>query len=127
MKKDLQKKVKNSIVSASTAYDGKVSEAATSIENDRRDYLSQKQAFIDSIADAVRRNAEEWVFPESPKPISGFSTNPMFGFSFNSEAAYHNKSVLTDFLSQMFVRDYANLEALKRIDTIEELVNAIKG
>ena len=35
-KKNLEKKVKNSIVSASTAYDGKVSEAATSIENDRR-------------------------------------------------------------------------------------------
>ena len=126
-KKDLEKRVKNSIVSASTAYDGKVSEAATSIENDRRDYLSQKQTFIDLIADAVRRNAEEWIFPESPKPISGFSTNPMFGFSFNSEAAYHNKFVLTDFLSQMFVRDYANLKALERIDTIEELVTAIKG
>ena len=126
-KKDLEKKIKNSIVSAPTAYDGKVSEAATSIENDRRDYLSQKQTFIDFIADAVRRNAEDCIFPESPKPISGFSTNPMFGFSFNSEAAYHNKSVLTDFLSQMFVRDYANLKVLERIDTIEELVNAIKG
>ena len=59
--------------------------------------------------------------------MPGFSTNPMYGFSFNSEAAYHNKPVIQDFLSQLFVRDYANLEALKRIDTIEELVNAIKG
>lgn len=126
-KKDIEKKVKNAIVSASTAYDGKVSEAATSIENDRRDYLSQRQIFIDFVVDAVRRNSEEWVLPESPKPISGFSTNPMFGFSFNSEAVYHNKSVLTEFLSQMFVKDYANLNVLEQIDTTEALVNAIKG
>jgi predicted ATPase len=79
------------------------------------------------IADAVRRNAEELVFPESPKPLSGSSSNPMFGFSFNSEAAYHKKSVLTDFLSQMFVRNYADLKVLEHIDTTEELVNAIRG
>ena len=126
-KKDIEKNVKNSIVSASAAYDSKVTEAATSRENDRRDYLSQRQSFIDYITDAIRKNVEDIGFPEAPKPILGFSTNPMYGFSFNSEAAYHNKPVLQDFLSQMFVRDYANLEALKRIDTIEELVNAIKG
>ena len=126
-KKDIEKKVKNSIVSASTIYDKKVSEAATSRENDRRDYLSRRQTFIDYISDAVRKNAEDTVFPEVPKPISGFSTNPMYGFSFNSEAAYHNKSVLKDFLSQMFVKEYANLKALNQIDTIEELVSAIKG
>ena len=114
-------------MSASTAYDNKVKEAATSRENDRRDFLSQRQSFIDFIFDAFRKNAEDTAFPESPKPISGFTTNPMYGFSFNSEAAYHNKPVLQDFLSQMFVRDYANLEVLKRIDTVEELVNAIKG
>ena len=126
-KKDIEKKVKNSIVSASTSYDNKVSEAATSRENDRRDYISQRQSFIDFVVDAVRKNAEERAFPEVPKPMSGFSTNPMYGFSFNSETAYHNKHVLQDFLSQMFVREYASIDALKRIDTVEELVNAIKG
>ena len=126
-KKEIEKKVKNSIVSAAATYDNKVKEAATSRENDRRDYLSQRQSFIDFIADAVRKNADDTLFPEVPKPMPGFSTNPMYGFSFNSEAAYHNKPVIQDFLSQLFVRDYANLEALKRIDTIEELVNAIKG
>ena len=126
-KKDIEKKVKNAIVSASTAYDNKIAEAATSRENDRRDYISKRQSFIDFIADAVRKNSEELALPDTPRPISGFSTNPMFGFSFNSEAAYHNKSVLQDFLSQMFVRDYADLRALERINTVEELVNAIKG
>lgn len=126
-KKDLEKKVKNLIVSASTAYDGKVNEAATSRENDRRDFLSQRQTFIDYIVDAVKKNTEGLAFPEPPKAMPGFSTNPMFGFSFNSEAAYHNKAVLTDFLSQMFVREYADLKALERIDTVEELVKAIKG
>ena len=126
-KKDIEKKVKNSIVSASSSYDNKVSEAATSRENDRRDYISQRQSFIDFVVDAVRKNAEETAFPEPPKPMSGFSTNPMYGFSFNSETAYHNKPVLQDFLSQMFVRGYASIDALNRIDTVEELVNAIKG
>lgn len=126
-KKDLEKKVKNSIISAVKAYDGKVHEAATSRENDRRDYLSQRQKFVEYIVDAIIKNTEGLAFPESPKPISGFSTNPMFGFSFNSESMYHNKSVVADFLSQMFVRDYANLEKLKQIETVENLKNAVKG
>lgn len=126
-KKETEKKVKNSFVSALKKYDNKVKEAATSREKDRRDYLSQRQSFIDLITDAFKKNAEDMTFPEAPRPISGFSTNPMYGFSFNSEAAYHNKPVLQDFLSQMFVKGYANLEVLNRIDTIEELVNAIKG
>lgn len=126
-KKEIEKMVKNSIVSASTSYDNKVSEAATSRENDRRDFISQRRSFINFIADAVRKNAEEMVFPEAPAPLSGFSTNPVYGFSFNSEAAYHDKIVLQDFLTQMFVKDYANLESLKQIDTIEKLINAIKG
>ena len=126
-KKDIEKRVKNSIVSASKAYDVKVIDAATSREKDRRDYLSQRQSFINCIADAVGKNSEKLFFPEVPRPISGYSTNPLFGFSFNSEAVYHNKSVLQDFLSQMFVKEYANLQRLKDIDTVEDLMNAIKG
>ena len=125
--REIEKKVKNFIVSALSNYVTKISEAATSRENDRRDYLSQRQNFIDIIVDSARKSTERLCFPEEPKPILGYSTNPKFGFSFNSEASYHNKSVLQDFLSMMFVKDYASINELKKIDTEEKLVNAIKG
>lgn len=126
-RKNIEKKVKNSIVAASHKYNTRVAEAATSRENDRTDYLEKRQYFIDCIVDAIRKNTEELKFPDSPRQMEGFSTNPMFGFSFNSEARYHNKTVLQEFLTQMFIKEYASIDSLKHIDTAEALVDAVKG
>lgn len=125
--KTIEKNVKNTIVSAAKAYEKRVSAAATSRENDHRDYLKSRTDFIGFIIDAAKKNTEDIHFPEPPKPIQGYSTNPVFGFRFNSEANYHNKDVLNDFLSQMFVKEYASIDTLKRIRTTEELVSAVKG
>lgn len=126
-KVELEKIVKNAIISALDTYDERVGTAATSRERDQRDYREKKQSFVSLIIDAIKKNADENSFPEVPKPIYGFSTNPKYGFSFNSETEYHGKNVVEEFLSQMFIRAYANIESLKRINTMEKLVDAVKG
>jgi len=79
------------------------------------------------LIDAAKKNTVANPFPNSPAPISGCSSNPRFGFSFNSEAIYHERDVLNEFLSRMFTKNYASIEALKTIETTDELVSAIKN
>lgn len=123
----LEKKVKNIIISGITVYDEKVNSAATSKEREQREFKAARTKFIDYIIDAAKKNSREIKFPEKPKAISGYSSNPKHGFSFNSESAYHERDVMNEFLSKMFTRDYANIDSLRRIQSMEELVKAIKG
>lgn len=126
-KKTVEKSIKNSIVASASSYEGMVADAANSRENDKRDYLNTRQTFINYIIDAIRKKIDVNVFPDIPRPIKGFSSNPLYGFSFNSEANYHNKDVVNDFLSQMFNKEYATIDGIKKIDTLDKLVNAVKG
>ena len=123
--KVVERLVKNHIVSASTEYDQKIQEAATSHQLDQRDYLDKRKNFISRIADAARKGSEEIVFPEKPRPIQGCSMNPHHGFSFNSEAKYNDRDVIEEFLGRMFTSDYRSIEALQAIESNENLKNAI--
>ena len=123
----LEKKVKNFIISAISGYDEKVYSAATSKEREQREFKATKTLFINYIIDAVRKNTAEIAFPEMPGIISGFSSNPKHGFSFNSESAYNGRDVMNEFFSRMFTKGYANINALRQIELTEDLVGAIKG
>lgn len=123
--KVVERLTKNHIVSASVEYDRKVGNAANSQQRDQRDFLDSREAFISFIVNAAKLNSEENLFPALPTPIRGYSTNPMHGFSFNLEAVYHDKDVLESFLDKMFVNEYKSIEALKKIDTYEELQKAV--
>lgn len=118
--------VKNQIVSSIKNYNLNIDEAATTQENEQREYLELRRTFIDDIKKAIRINSEEIVFPNIPKPIDGFSTNHKHGFNFNSEATYNGKEVLEYFLTRMFTNPYTTIDALKKIDTYEELVKAVQ-
>ncbi len=122
--------VKNKIISCIKSYNLKISEAATSREKEKRDYLDYRSKFIGNIKKAIQINAEEIVFPNLPYRVNGYSTNPKNGFSFNLEAEYHGKDVLDVldvFLTRMFTGAYTTIDALKKIDTNEELVKAVYG
>lgn len=123
----IEKTVKNFIISAISGYDEKVDFAATSKEREQREFKAAKTMFIDYVIDAVKKNTAEISFPEIPRIISGFSSNPKHGFSFNSESAYNDREVLNEFLTRMFTRGYANIDALRQIESTEDLVGAIKG
>lgn len=123
----LERTVKNYIVSVISTYDEKAFEAATSREREQREFKAIRTAFIGYIIDAAKKNTTGIVFPERPGIISGYSSNPKHGFSFNSEAAYHDRDVVNEFLQKMFTRNYTNFDALRRIDTVEDLVDSIKS
>lgn len=123
----VERMVRNFMVSAINNYDEKVNTAATSKEREQREFKTAKHEFISFIVDAAKKNTTEIVFPNAPGVIAGASSNPKHGFSFNSEAHYHGRDVLSEFLAKMFTRGYTNLDALRRIETIEDLVDAIKN
>ena len=118
---------KSIIVSAVNEYGLSIKEAATSKEKDQSNYLEKRQLFVSLIVDTVKEKISENIFPSLPKKVSGISKNSKFGFCFNSEASYNDIDVLEDFLAKMFIQKYANIDMLKKIDSTEELVEAIKG
>lgn len=122
-----EQKVKNYIISAIAGYNEDVNTAATSKEREQRDFREARRDFIGHLIDAVKKNTSYNPFPNAPTPVFGCSSNPKCGFSFNSEAAYHGRDVLNDFLSRMFTKAYASIDALKVIETTDELVSAVKG
>ncbi len=123
--KVIERLVKNCIISAKSEYDRKVEEASTSQQRDQRDYIEARSAFIRLIVDAEKNNTEELIFPSSPNVIHGYSSNPVYGFSFNAEAIYNDRDVLDDFFAKMFTAGYRSVDALKTIETYEELKTAV--
>jgi predicted ATPase len=117
--------VKNYITSAQVEYNQKVEEASTSQQRDQRDYLNNRKSFIGSVVDAAKKNSEDFAFPTVPQPVYGCSTNPLHGFSFNSEASYNERNVLEDFLSRMFTSGYRTIDVLKVIETSDALKAAV--
>ena len=127
-KVELENNIKNVIVSSINEYLLSIKEAASSKENDQSHYLKKKQAFISLIIDTLKKETSKNMFPELPQKVSsGVSKNLKSGFYFTSEANYNDKDVVNEFLSKMFNQKYADISMLKKINTIEELVEAIKG
>lgn len=125
--KVIEHQVKNCILSVIRDYERKVSEASSSLENDMRDFLKKRSSFIESFINAVRNNVMCNVFPDLPVPVSGASIKTIQGFDFNAEAMFHNKDVLPEFLSKMFTKNYTSIDQLKKIDTYDELVKAVRN
>lgn len=123
--KQVETTVKNYIIASRIEYNKKIELASTSQQRDQSDFLDARNAFISCIVDAVRKNSERTCFPVLPQPISGCSKNPKHGFSFNSEATYHDKIVTDEFYSRMFTNGYRTIDALKGIDTYEDLKSAV--
>lgn len=124
---ETEREVKNLIVSKTNSYKTKIEGAASTKERDQKNFLDKRRDFICFITDAIKKNMRTNIFPNKPNIIDGYSKNPKFGFSFNSEANYHGKDVLDDFLSRMFIQEYSNVDKLKNIDTESSLVEAIRN
>lgn len=124
---EIEKLVKNSILSRTNSYKTKIEGAASTKDKDQKNFLDKRRDFICFINNAIDKNLKINLFPSKPDIINGYSKNPKFGFSFNSETNYHGKDVLDDFLSYMFIQKYSNIDKLKNIDTESSLIEAIKN
>lgn len=127
VEKKCESEIKNAIVSAYNEYSIKVQAAASSRENDKRDFEKKYQEFVDSIVKAILINSGDLQFPTAPLPINGASSNNKFGFRFNCEAKYNEKSVQSEFLEKVFTKEYASEDALKTIESVDKFKDAVRG
>ncbi|MBR8700678.1 hypothetical protein IX317_000583 [Fusobacterium sp. DD29] len=126
-KVDIEKNIKNTISSQIANYSLSTTAAASTRDNQQQDYTQEIMEFINNIVSTIVKTTTNPVFPTCPPKISGFTENKLHGFSFNSEAYYHDKNVHDEFLAQMFNKNYSNLKKLQSITTNEEFVSAVTG
>lgn len=117
----------NIIESCVKNYQRKIKENSTAEDREKHEFEQAKCKFIKSIVDAVANSILNIDWPEEPQILSGTSSVSTKGFKFNREAYYNQKSMLTDFLSTIFVSKYQNIDAIKHIDTFKAFQEAIKN
>jgi len=99
--------------------------SSTSKDQEIRDYKEKRQIFIDSLIDTIKISIKKINYPSEPSTTQGFSKNIKQGFCFNKEAAYNNASMLNNFYIKMFLKEYRNIEEIKKIDTYDKFQKAI--
>ena len=122
---DLQNKVKNSILGKVQDYNDNIKEISTSLDNEVLEYNSAKAEFAKSIVDAIKLNAIATEYPRQPAVIKGESKKRLNGYVFTRELNYNNVNYMDSFLVKMFVKDYQNLDKIKKIKTKNEWIAAI--
>lgn len=138
--KDIYKEVKNNYIkqyisietqniieSCVKNYQRKIKDNSTAEDREKHEFEQAKCKFIKSIVDAVSNSILNIDWPEEPQILSGTSSVSTKGFKFNREAYYNQKSMLTDFLSAMFISKYQNIDAIKNIDNFKSFQEAVKN
>lgn len=123
----IEKKVKNTIVTAITSYNTVVAPESTSHDVECREYQKKRKDLIDAVTKAITLRIEQSDFPKQPGKFEGYSQNPRRGFSFNQEKKYNGKNMMEEFMKRMFNKGYASVEALKSIVTTDALVEAVRN
>ena len=119
--------IKNTIKSALMNYISNVERDMTSQEKLSTEHRKRKAKFAETIITAIDKTNRKALFPELPKILSGFSSNPVNGFLFNSQAEYHDRDVLDEFLGFMFNKGYCSLDAIKNIGDLNTFSQAVRG
>lgn len=119
--------VKNIIHGSVDDYLRKVKEHSSSKDREIKDYQEKKSLLIDAVIKAIKNSMKDAVWPDEPHILEGVTRNPKHGFYFNREAAYNGVSVLDNFYSKMFVKDFRSLDKLQTINNCEQFSNAIMG
>jgi len=117
--------VKNIMHSCIQDYSRDTNRSSTSEDQEIRDYKQKRQTFIDNLIDTIKISIKEINYPNEPSIIKGVSKNIKQGFCFNKEAPYNNVSMLNNFYTKMFLKDYRTLEEVKKIDTYDKFQTAI--
>lgn len=117
----------NIIESCINDYQRKIKENSTTEDREKNEFEQAKRNFIKSIVDAISNSTLNINWPKEPQILSGTSSVSSKGFKFNREAYYNQKSMLTDFLSAMFILKYQSIDTLKSIDTLQAFQEAVKN
>lgn len=126
-KVDIEKKVKNYIVSSVASYETSVGPESTSHDCECREYQKKRKDIIDSVIKAITLKIDYSDFPNQPEKFDGYSQNHIWEFSFNQEKKYNGKNMIEDFMKHMFNKNYDSVEALKSIVSTDDLVRAVRN
>ena len=125
--KENENVIKNTIKNALMNYSSSIERDMTSQEKLLTGHKKKITKFTETIITAIDKANRNTVFPELPKILSGFSSNQVNGFLFNSQSDYHDRDVLDEFLSFMFNRDYCSIDAIKEINNMNSFTKAVRG
>ena len=123
---EIERDIKNIIVSCITDYDLEIKNNSTSKDREKLDYSQKRQSVIDSVVNAIKLSNKNNSELEEPKIIKGTSRNTRQGFYFNKEAEYNTKSMLSSFFSHLFNMQIDSINKALEIDTYEKLVSSIR-
>lgn len=120
-------KLKNYIISKINDYKMKIKQESTTKDNEKFEFETNRQNFINEIIDLIVIENKKLEFPGTPQIFNGRSKKHINGFSFNSESNYNGVDVHEDFLTKAFNKEYNSIEKLKKIDKDEYLTSAVSG
>ena len=108
-------------------YDTSLSMRRTSDETEKNQLLNSYSDFRKSIIDFIKLKNKDNPFPEFPKAINGVSTKLNGGYEFTKRAIYHDRDLEDEFYKFCFNNDYSSKNIIKKIDTREEYIKALKN
>lgn len=124
---EIEKSIKNTIISSYNDYYKKFNSAANSRDKEKKYFEDKRQDFITCIVKAIKLNSCEHKTINQPQIMEGRSSNNKSGFKFNCELKYNDRSVIEEFFEEVFVNKYKNIESIKNIKSEEEFADAVKG
>lgn len=127
---DAEIAIRNIIHLAIEEYSAKCSNHTTEIDALRKEYRKRKKSFIESICSVIGDQTREQVFPAglTCSENQGVSSNLKNGFKFQTTAQYAKESDLSiGLLRKIFNKGFHSLDAVCRIDSLEQLSEAITG
>ncbi|WP_196603067.1 ATP-binding cassette domain-containing protein [Pectinatus frisingensis] len=120
-------KVKNIISSCIKTYEMAVQEKNTANERLIFVYKNKCNSLVKDVVDAIKVQTRVNEWPEHPPKIKGNSSKLQNGFSFNKENKYDGVSVINEFYSAMFTKEYNQEEKLNTINNNVQFQEAVKG
>lgn len=124
---DSAAKVKNIMYGCIKDYLRKVKENSSAKDREIKEYSKKRQSMIDSVIETIKLSTENILWPSEPPILKGASKNPKRGFYFNREATYNGISMIDNFYSKMFLKDYSSIEKLHTIYTYDQFSGAVRN
>lgn len=121
--------IRNNIHLAIEEYSAKCSNHTTEIDALRKEYRKRKKSFVESICNVIGDQVRDQELPTelTCSENQGISSNLKNGFKFQTTAQYAKSDLSVSLLRKIFNKGFHSIEAVCRIDSLDQLSEAITG
>ncbi len=123
--------IRNNLSSFINDYETTVKNKSTTADAQKMEYNKEKVAFINAIVSSIKEQItfEKMRIRKSPlKNGDGISIVREGGFDFVAKTKYSiSTDIFDDFIKRVFITKYQDENILKKIESIDSLIEAIKG